>query len=504
MGSAATGTSRRRGVLRDAPRHARPAADPAAAGDPAGRHAAGPAAGARRAGAGLLLAVAVWAAVTAAAGIPARATYGAQTSADEPQYLLTALSIARDGDLDIGDELAAREWLAFHEAVLPRQTRLLPDGRRVSPHDPLLPLLLAPAMGLGGWVAAKATLALLAGGLAALLVWTATARLGVRPRTAAAVVAVFAASLPLAPYGSQVYPEVPAALAVTAAVALLTGPRLGRAALWGLGACVVALPWLALKHAPVGAALAAVAVARLWRARRHGAAAGLLLGLAAAGAVFVVVHLLVWTGLTPYASGDHFVDRGEFSAVGFAPNPAGRAVRLSGLLVGARFGIAAWQPAWLLAVPAVGAVLGSRTRWRGVLLAPLVVGWLVATFVALTMQGWWVPGRQVVVVLPLAVLALAWWADRHTAVLAATLALGAVGVLAHLWLAVEASVGRVVWIVDFYDTAYPVYRLWWLALPDYLAPSAGTWPVHAAWTAVLAAALLAAAWHSRRTLAHLT
>ena len=34
----------------------------------------------------------------------------------------------------------------------------------------------------------------------------------------------------------------------------------------------------------------------------------------------------------------------------------------------------------------------------------------MATFVALTMQGWWFPGRQLVVVLPAAVLAIAWWA----------------------------------------------------------------------------------------------
>ena len=34
-----------------------------------------------------------------------RAAYGAQTTADEPQYLLTAISLAEDGDLDVADEL---------------------------------------------------------------------------------------------------------------------------------------------------------------------------------------------------------------------------------------------------------------------------------------------------------------------------------------------------------------------------------------------------------------
>ncbi|HJS72576.1 MAG TPA: hypothetical protein VJ858_07610, partial [Acidimicrobiia bacterium] len=95
-------------------------------------------------------------AVITATGIGVRATYGAQTTADEPQYLLSALSLWEDGDLDISDELAAERYRHFHEADLPDQTLRLDDGRRVSPHDPLLPVLLAVPMGLGGWVAAKA------------------------------------------------------------------------------------------------------------------------------------------------------------------------------------------------------------------------------------------------------------------------------------------------------------------------------------------------------------
>src|SRR4051794_15225642 len=41
-------------------------------------------------------------ALAAACGIPGQATYGAQVTADEPQYLLTADALARTGDLDIG------------------------------------------------------------------------------------------------------------------------------------------------------------------------------------------------------------------------------------------------------------------------------------------------------------------------------------------------------------------------------------------------------------------
>jgi hypothetical protein len=433
-------------------------------------------------------AVGVAAAVAAAAGAWAPATYGARTTADEPQYLLSAISLAEDGDLDIADELADERWRAFHHAPLPEQARPLPGGQRISPHDPLLALLLAPAVGLGGWVAAKLTLAALAGALAALLGWTAVARFGVRPAVAALGVGVFALSAPLAVYGTQVYPELPAALVVTAAIAVLTGPRLRVLA---LAAAVVALPWLALKYAPVAGALAAVGLARLVRDGRRGAALGLAAGLAAAGAVFLVVHQAVWTGWTAYASADHFVASGEFGAVGFAPDYWGRSARLLGLLVDRAFGLAAWQPAWLLAVPALGALARARPPGTAALVAPLAAGWATATFLAVTMHGWWFPGRQVVVVLPAAVLAITWAADRSRVPRSALAALGAAGVLAWAWLAVEATTGRLTLIVDFAATANPLYRMWSLLLPDYRAGTALTWALHAVWL-VAAAVILRA------------
>ena len=133
-------------------------------------------------------------------GIPAHATYGARVTADEPQYLLTALSLGDDGDLDISDELADEAYRPFHAVDIDPQTYPLDDsGRQVSPHDPLLPLLLALPMRIGGWVAAKATLAILAAALAMLTAWTAVRRFGVRPQVAFPIVAVFACTAPLPP-----------------------------------------------------------------------------------------------------------------------------------------------------------------------------------------------------------------------------------------------------------------------------------------------------------------
>ncbi len=445
------------------------------------------------AGARLRLAMALVAVVAfaaAAAGIPSRASYGAQTTADEPHYLLSAISLAEDGDLDVRDEFARQAYRPFHEIALEPQARPLADGRLVEPHDPLLPAVLALPAAAGGWVLAKLTLALAAAALAALVLWTAVRRLDLPVVPAAAVVGVFAASAPLAAYGSQVYPELPAALAVAVAIAALTGP-LRRGGLVALALAVVALPWLSVKYAPVAAVLAVLGLVLLLRGGRRGAAAALAGALAAAALVFVGAHQALYGGFTPYAAGSHFVD-GELSVVGSDPDYLGRGRRLVGLLVDRDFGLAAWQPAWLLLVPAVAALVARRPRGWAAIALPLATGWLVATFVALTMQGWWFPGRQVVVVLPAAVLAVAWWA-RGGRRLAATLALGAVGLLAYAWVAVEGALGRIAWVVDLQDTANPVYRAWSAVLPDYLPVSDATWPLHWAWTAALMAAAALAA-----------
>ena len=204
-----------------------------------------------------LVALALGVALLTALGAGARASYGARTTADEPQYLLTALSLAHDHDLDVSDERAARAYLPFHEVALPLQATIQPDGSQINPHDPLLPLLLALPVGAGGWLAAKLTIAALAGLLAATVAWTAVHRFGVGLRWAAAGAALFSLSPPLAVYATQIYPELLAALAVTVAAAAVLGPATKRHAA-AFAVAVAALPWLSVKYAPVALTLGAV------------------------------------------------------------------------------------------------------------------------------------------------------------------------------------------------------------------------------------------------------
>ncbi|HEX2301953.1 MAG TPA: hypothetical protein VHH34_26170, partial [Pseudonocardiaceae bacterium] len=166
--------------------------------------------------------VAVIAFVAATLGIGVDALPGERLAVDEPQYWFTALSLAQDADLDISDELGEQRWRQFTDAAPPVETVVQDDGRQISPHDPLLPLLLAAPVATGGWVGAKLTLAVLAGALAAATVWTAVRRFDVPVTLSAGGVAVAAASAPLAVYGQQLYPELPAALTCLLGVAALT------------------------------------------------------------------------------------------------------------------------------------------------------------------------------------------------------------------------------------------------------------------------------------------
>jgi hypothetical protein len=408
------------------------------------------------------------------AGVPA--TDGGRAAVDEPQYLLSALSLFEDGSLDISDELADERWREFHAADLPTQTRPMADGRKVSPHDPLLAVLLAVPTGLFGWVGAKVAMSLLAALCAALLAWTAARRFAVPASLAAAGSALAFASPPLGVYAQQIYPELPAALATLAAVATMTTPRMHRRHVLGAVVAVVALPWLGAKYLPVALALTmllAVLVLRragwLWVLRMAAV-------LVVAGVAYLAVHQVVWGGWTVYASGDHFQETGEFSVVGVQPDYLGRSLRLVGLLADRHYGLVPWQPAWLLAAPALGALLVARPRrdalgWL-LLALPVAVGWATATWVALTAHGFWWPGRQVVVVLPLVVVAVLWLVARvlpqlvwPSAILAA---LGVLSMVALLW---QGNSGDLEWVVDHTNALAPAYRALQPLTPDYSAAS---------------------------------
>jgi hypothetical protein len=322
----------------------------------------------------------------------------------------------------------------------------------------------------------------------------AVRRFAVAPLLAGVGTAVVAASPPLAMYGQQVYPELPAAGAVLVAVAAGTGPLRPRGLVLA-GAAVVALPWLSVKYAPVAAVLALLVLWRLARSGRAGAALAFSGGLAVCAVGYLGLHRLWWGGWTVYASGDHFTETGELSVMGVSPDFTGRSLRLLGLLVDRGYGLAAWAPVWLLAVVAVAAMLRRRPPGAAFLLLPVAAGWAVATWVAFTMHGFWWPGRQVVVVLPLVLVATLWWAGHLAGPLQRALAgvLAAAGVVATAALLVDGRARELTWVSGFESVDDPLYAWARVLLPDYREPSTGMWLRHGMWV-VVAVALAVLGW----------
>jgi len=342
-------------------------------------------------------------------------------AADEPEYLLTTHSLVTDGDVDLADEYAGRAYAPYHGGDLVAQDAPTADGRRLSPHGIGLPLLLVPGFAAGGWVGARVELALVAalvlvgsGILAERYLGEAGRR---RTRWAPLVaVALCGLSAPLWIYSTQVYPELPAAGLLVLAALIWTGRLRGRRpALAGLalGAVVGALVLLGAKYLPLAAAVGVISTVRLRKERRA------VVVLATAAAVLVGLQL-AWTaatygGATAYATNRLYA--GSATGAMVADNAGGldRTYRVLALMLDRHFGLARYSLVWVVAAAALFVAALRRTA-RTEAWWPLVVcvcvQWATATWLALTMRGWWFPGRQVVTVLPLLVPAVAWAWDK--------------------------------------------------------------------------------------------
>ena len=531
------------------PKAARPGRRPAGA-VPAPRRASGEADVARRA-VGLFLLLAVI--YSLSAGL--RASRGAAITGDEPFYLLTTQSLLEDGDLDLRQQYARASYRSFfdHPDGLWMQSVPTADGRILSPHNPGLSVLLIPGFALAGLRGAQFQLQLLAALTFALTyVWVAR-QTGETRWSAWATLAVALSATPFV-YATEIYPEVPAALALVAALLVLArderapgaqagsgaGEEGGRATVppggpprrapagterapvspgscgggsrrlgariaaidrgqqapgpgeghpGEIGRCAVlalllaALCWLGIKYAPLAAVVAAAAA---WRAGRRGRWA---LGLAALvlGIPYVLFHLRVFGALTPYSVNVVYAGQSTPEVLqAHLTDLANRFYRLWGLFVDRRFGLVRWAPVLLLALP--GWVMAARDRGGGRLaLALALVQHLVATFVAITMMGWWFPGRTLMTVLPLYALPITLVLQR-----AGRRARGAFAALAVVSLAITAALvrsvgaGQVTVAVDPF--AMPV--AWFAAMgrlfPDYRAWTPTTTALTALWLAVFA------------------
>ena len=277
---------------------------------------------------------------------------------DEPYYLLVTHSLAYDFDADLANNYAAEDSRAF----LPRALEPQPGdpvgarGEKFSRHNELLPLLLAPGYRLFGKYGALATMAL----LTALLTWmtlrVARHYFADRPGEALLAYGLLAFLSPLILYSHQAWVEVPAALLGLVAidqVRALREDRTWRAKQWiGIALPVLILPLVKLRFVLLAGPLLALA---WWHAGRPRKPLLVTTGLLSIVLAAVFVHNVTVFGNPLKIHTIEEIDPSRYSLLtvwrGFF-----------GLAFDCGFGILAFFPIWILAIPAV--TQAARDLWR--------------------------------------------------------------------------------------------------------------------------------------------
>jgi hypothetical protein len=377
-----------------------------------------------------------------------RAFGDAQYAGEEPHYLLIAKAIGDHGSPDLAREYRERGYRSFYPYPLDPHG-VLTKGHLNEPHGVGFPLAISAAYALGGAKAVELEIAVLAA-VALMLAYRLALRCVPDPWAVGATLAV-GLSPPMLASSTAVLPDIPAAavLAGAALLALHAAERARRRNTLGCFGLLATLPWLGPQFVAAGAVIGWFAYRWVRRFARPLLA---LVGLEVAAfsvALYVGVNHGLFGGLTPLSAAE-----GGASATlpGFPGGYADRAYRVIALLIDRDYGLLRWTPVLALAI--YGALIVVRERRKGLSkaipalrreqdaaeLCGLALGaqYLVATFAAVTMFGFWFPGRHLVAALPLAIPLVA-IGLRHAPRVGAVLA--AIGLAASVWLYVDVRFG---------------------------------------------------------------
>lgn len=378
---------------------------------------------------------------------------------DEPHYLTMAQSLLSDGDLDLTDEFAEREYAPFFGGTLEAHTSpQSPRGRLYAVHTPGLAALILPAYALGGYPGVRwlmSAFAALTAVLVARLVGEATGSPGAR----LAAFGIVAFTPPLAFYAVVVYPETPAALAT--AFLLLAARRDPRPSQLLLAAAVAAaLPWL---H-PKFLVLAVLGLGLVLVRRASPAARACALAVLASSLALLLAFFKSHYGRASFGAA---YGPGLADDVSLLRAPLG----MLALLVDRQFGLLSVSPVWCLALPGLGLLFRERLGdgLRAVLLGGASAG------VGAAFSMWWggscPPARFLVPALPALALALAPALARFkdTAAALAGLGLGVVVLAAEAPRILQNRADGESALLRFLSPALDLSG----ALPSFVLPSPG-------------------------------
>lgn len=380
---------------------------------------------------------------------PRMVAYLSPPTGDEPFYLMTAISLMKDGDLNecnnyinhdealiypnfygIDDEGNAfvnfpKNWLGFrgspyplppHPAIISPESRQCsnnykaypvdynnPAGELYSKHGLGLSLLVLPAFALGGRLFVVFFLNII-GAFVAANVFLLARESAVKMGAALLTWAAFAFTVPQMPYSYLIFTELPAALLTIYAFRRIRQWNNNIFQTIGVALCVAFLPWLHYRYAPLCLGLAAFYFYQLikhgdqpLRARVRDIAVSVV--IVSFSATLLISMFMARYG-TPWPNGS---DHAGISDVGGTLRGA------AGLFLDQQWGLFVAAPIFILAI--VGVILMWIGReWRRDLMWIGTVSILYFMLIANYAQWWgeWCPpARYLAPILPLFALPFA-------------------------------------------------------------------------------------------------
>ncbi len=334
---------------------------------------------------------------------------------DEPFYVMTALSLAHDGDLDETNNYGQGDYRAFYPPdPLPANWQGWPAfPRELPPHAAhsvrpglyskhglgVAVLILVPYL-LGGRLAAILFLNLVAALVAANIALLAR-RYGHGWLGAVALGLPLVFANPLMSYAYLIFPEIFAALAIVYAYRRSREAQ-NTAVQWlGVGLSLAVLPWLHARFIPAVLGLVAILVAgwlreRSWRRRLAGLLPPLL------SAVALLAYYLAIYG-KPFPSTE---DHAGFNTPPEIVNAA------FGLFLDEQWGLLLHAPIYLLTAVGFGVLWRTRRNDLSAILAVALPYLALVAFYRVWWGEWGPAARYLAPLAPLAITPLAAWAGQ--------------------------------------------------------------------------------------------
>ena len=309
------------------------------------------------------------------------------TRSDEPHYLLIMESLVRDHDLDLRNDYDDADYADYYSDGLPDRHVIISGESQLPIRDLGLPLLGAIPFALARRTGVLVPMCLI-GAAFAWRGFTLLRTLGFSRDAALLPAAAVALLHPVFTYSTQIYPDLPAALAVLLVAELLARPP-SALRLAAASALLGVLPWLTIRGWLPALGMGIVVAYQVLRPFARGVTRERLLSVAAAALPFValvlalaLVDLRLFGIFVPNAG--YLIIRDAQPVLTYTPQ-----LGIPGLFLDRTFGLLSRAPLYALAFFGAVPLLRHARATRSAALTALFLGWLAYLLYIGDIAYWW-------------------------------------------------------------------------------------------------------------------